>query len=315
MPAASNIVRPEKLVIATRRSALAVWQAEHVKAQLNRLHPQLTIELLKLTTKGDKILDVPLAKVGGKGLFVKELEQAMLDGRADIAVHSIKDVPMEFPDGLELATILQREVATDAFVSNRYNHLDDCPSGAIIGTSSLRRQAQLAARRPDLSIQSLRGNVITRLHKLDDQQYDAIILAASGLKRLGLGARIKTELSPQQSLPAVGQGALGIECRSDDSHMKALISPLSDASSALCVSAERAMNRRLHGGCQVPVAGYAQLVGEEIVLRGLVASLDGRQLIEASARGRSPDAVGCEVAEQLLAAGAEDILRTVYQQQ
>lgn len=315
MPDPIPTTQPEKLVIATRRSALAVWQAEHVKSQLHELYPQLDIELLRLTTKGDKILDVPLAKVGGKGLFVKELEQAMLDGRADIAVHSVKDVPMEFPEGLELTTILRREVATDAFVSNRFSHLDECPPGAVIGTSSLRRQAQLAAKRPDLTIKSLRGNVITRLDKLDSHQYDAIILAASGLKRLGLAARIATELTPEQSLPAVGQGALGIECRTHDATVKTLIQPLSDTISSKCVSAERAMNRRLNGGCQVPVAGYAQLVDDEVYLRGLVASVDGSQLIEASARGNNPESIGYEVADKLLASGAEAILREVYQQQ
>jgi len=303
--------RPAKLVIATRQSALALWQAEHVKSLLETLHPELAVELLGLTTKGDKILDVPLAKVGGKALFVKELEQALLDGRADIAVHSMKDVPMDFPAGLELGAILSREVPTDAFVSNRYEHLDECPSGAVIGTSSLRRQAQIAARRPDLTIRSLRGNVNTRLAKLDEGLYDAIILASSGLMRLGFDNRIRSELTPEQSLPAVGQGALGIECRVDDTSMQALIAPLIDAVSSRCVRAERAMNHRLHGGCQVPVAGYAYHVGNEIFLRGLVARVDGSQLIEASFKGASgdPETIGQVVAEKLIAAGAEPILR------
>jgi hydroxymethylbilane synthase len=305
---------PEKLVIATRQSALALWQAEHVKSRLQNLYPQLTIELLGLTTTGDKILDVPLAKVGGKGLFVKELEQAMLDGRADIAVHSMKDVPMDFPDGLELAAILTREVATDAFVSNRFNRLEDCHAGTIIGTSSLRRQAQIAARHPELVIRSLRGNVNTRLAKLDGRQYDAIILASSGLKRLGFGSRIKTELAPEQCLPAVGQGALGIECRSGDSLVRELLNPLIDPDSALCVHAERAMNKRLHGGCQVPIAGYAQIFNEQIRLHGLVASVDGQRLIEAFHQGNKhePEAIGSALADELLALGAGEILQEIF---
>ncbi|RMF19675.1 MAG: hydroxymethylbilane synthase [Gammaproteobacteria bacterium] len=307
-------MKKDTLVIATRKSALAMWQAEHVKARLEALHPGLTVELMGMTTKGDRILDVPLAKVGGKGLFVKELETAMLEGRADIAVHSMKDVPMEFPEGLGLTAILEREVPTDAFVSNRYASLDDVPDGAVIGTSSLRRQCQLAAARPGLKIESLRGNVNTRLAKLDAGDYDAIILAASGLKRLGFSDRIREELVPEVSLPAVGQGALGIESRVDDAAVNALIEPLIHEESFCCVAAERAMNRRLQGGCQVPIAGYAVEADGQLWLRGLVGALDGSRLITAEARGpvSDPEALGIAVAESLLEQGADAILREVY---
>lgn len=303
-----------KITIATRQSALALWQAEHIKARLERLHPGLQVELLGMTTQGDKILDVPLAKIGGKGLFVKELEQALLDGRADIAVHSMKDVPMEFPAGLGLAVICERETPTDAFVSNNYNSLEDLPAGAVVGTSSLRRQTQLAARRPDLRIESLRGNVNTRLAKLDAGQYDAIILATSGLKRLGFESRIRAEIPPEQSLPAVGQGALGIECRLDDAEMLKLLSPLSHPETEACVRAERAMNRRLQGGCQVPIAGYAILDGDRLHLRGLVGALDGSQIIRGEVEGPVADAetLGIRLAEDLLARGADRILAQVY---
>ncbi|AZZ89896.1 hydroxymethylbilane synthase [Hahella sp. KA22] len=304
----------QHLVIATRQSALALWQAEHVKQRLEALHPGLTVELLGLTTKGDIILDTPLAKVGGKGLFVKELETAMLEGRADIAVHSMKDVPMEFPPGLGLGAILERETPTDAFVSNQYASLDELPEGAVVGTSSLRRQCQLSERRPDLKIVSLRGNVNTRLAKLDAGDFDAIILAASGLKRLGFADRIREELTPEVSLPAVGQGALGIECRLDDPEAMALIAPLQDAETTARVSAERAMNHRLQGGCQVPIAGYAEITGDQMRLRGLVGSPDGVQVLRDEVTGpvAAAETLGTELAERLLQQGAGKILEAVY---
>ena len=245
-----------KIRIASRESALALWQSEYIKSQLEQLYPNLDVEIVGMTTKGDQILDVPLAKIGGKGLFVKELEQSMLSGQTDIAVHSMKDVPMHFPEGLELAAICKRESPFDAFVSNRFGCLEDLPEGSVVGTSSLRRQSQISAARPDLMIKGLRGNVNTRLAKLDSGEYDAIILADSGLRRLGFHERIKQVLDAEVSLPAVGQGALGIECRSDDHDIKALLAPLIDKETSLCVSAERAMNTRLEGGCQVPIAGY-----------------------------------------------------------
>ncbi|WLQ12794.1 hydroxymethylbilane synthase [Hahella aquimaris] len=304
----------QHLVIATRQSALALWQAEHVKQRLEALHPGLTVELLGLTTKGDIILDTPLAKVGGKGLFVKELETALLEGRADIAVHSMKDVPMEFPPGLGLGAILERETPTDAFVSNQYASLDELPEGAVVGTSSLRRQCQLSERRPDLKIVSLRGNVNTRLAKLDAGEFDAIILAASGLKRLGFADRIREELTPEVSLPAVGQGALGIECRLDDAESMALIAPLQDAETTARVSAERAMNHRLQGGCQVPIAGYAEITGDQMRLRGLVGSPDGVQVLRDEVKGpvAAAETLGTELAERLLQQGAGKILEAVY---
>ncbi|MFZ0788700.1 MAG: hydroxymethylbilane synthase, partial [Chromatiaceae bacterium] len=252
---------PETLRIATRKSPLALWQAEHAAAALTAAHPGLVVEIVGMTTKGDRILDAPLAKVGGKGLFVKELEQGMLTGEADIAVHSMKDVPVDFPDGLHLAVILEREDPLDALVSNRFESLAALPAGARVGTSSLRRQCQLAARRPDLRIEPLRGNVNTRLAKLDGGDYDAIILAAAGLIRLGFESRIRARISPQDSLPAIGQGAIGIECRTEDPRVNTLISPLHHGDTALRVRAERAMNARLHGGCQVPIAGHATLAG------------------------------------------------------
>ena len=250
--------------IATRKSPLAMWQAEHVAAELKRLHEGLRVELIGMTTRGDKILDAPLAKVGGKGLFVKELEQGMLEGDADIAVHSMKDVPVEFPVGLHLAVIMDREDPLDAFVSNRFDSLDALPEGACVGTSSLRRQCQLAARRPDLRIEPLRGNVNTRLRRLDDGEYDAIILAAAGLKRLGFAQRIRARIALEDSLPAIGQGAIGIECRRDDQRVHTLIEPLHHASTAERVGAERAMNARLQGGCQVPIAGHAVHDAEQL---------------------------------------------------
>lgn len=305
---------PDILRIATRKSPLALWQAEHVKARLQVLHPNLSVELITFTTQGDKILDTPLAKIGGKGLFVKELEVALLDGRADIAVHSMKDVPMAFPDGLGLIAIGEREDPTDAFVSSTFAHLDALPHGSIVGTSSLRRQCQLRALRPDLVIKDLRGNVNTRLAKLDAGEYDALILASAGLKRLGFQDRIRAELAPEVSLPAVGQGALGIEARLNDERAAALLAPLNDPETASRVQAERAMNRQLQGGCQVPIAGYAVLEGEQLWLRGLVGSVDGQEILRDEIRGAAKDAeaLGQALADRLLAAGAGRILAAVY---
>lgn len=302
------------LRIATRKSALALWQAEFVKAQLEKHHPGLVVELVPMTTQGDIILDTPLAKIGGKGLFVKELEQAMLDGRADIAVHSMKDVPVEFPEGLELFTICEREDPRDAFVSNRFDSLAALPEGAIVGTSSLRRQCQIRAMRPDLDIRDLRGNVNTRLAKLDAGEYDAIILAAAGLIRLEMRERITAFIEPETSLPANGQGAVGIECRTDDARTKALLAPLEHSATRVRVNAERAMNRRLEGGCQVPIGAYALLDAGQVWLRGLVGSLDGTQLLTADIKGAAADAeqLGVQLAEQLLALGADKILAEVY---
>ncbi|QUG77578.1 hydroxymethylbilane synthase [Erwinia sp. E602] len=303
------------LRIATRQSPLALWQAEYVQQRLLSCHPGLRVELVPMVTRGDVILDTPLAKVGGKGLFVKELEQAMLDGRADIAVHSMKDVPVAFPEGLGLVTICEREDPHDAFVSHHYESVDALPQGAIVGTSSLRRQCQLSARRPDLVIRSLRGNVGTRLGKLDAGEYDAIILAVAGLKRLGLHARIRQVMPAEESLPAVGQGAVGIECRLDDADTIALLAVLNDEDTACRVRAERAMNLRLEGGCQVPIGSYAILEGDRLWLRGLVGSPDGSQMICGERRGPRDDAekMGISLAEELLEKGARDILAEVYQ--
>lgn len=305
------------LRIATRESLLALWQAEFIKAELERCHPGIVIELVGMTTRGDQMLDSPLSKIGGKALFVKELEQAMLDGRADMAVHSMKDVPMEFPAGLELAVICEREDPRDAFVSNRFETVADLPEGAIVGTSSLRRECQLRALRPDLDIRSLRGNVQTRLRKLDDGEFDAIVLAAAGLLRLELIERIASYMEPEQSLPAVGQGAVGVEVRSDDRELKALLAPLDHLQTSLRVRAERAMNRRLEGGCQVPIAGYALQADDQLWLRGLVGSPDGTTVVQAEARGNvaDPESLGVAVAEALLAQGAGDILAAVYGEQ
>ena len=304
------------LTIATRQSPLALWQAEHIKHRLQQLHPGLEVSLLGMTTQGDAILDSPLSKVGGKGLFVKELEHALLDGRADIAVHSMKDVPAEFPAGLALPVICQREDPYDAFVSNRYAQLDDLPIGAVVGTSSLRRQCQISALRPDLKILSLRGNVNTRLAKLDNNDYDAIILACAGLRRLQMSERIRSVVSAEQLLPAVGQGALGIECRAEDAETQALIAPLAHSVTQACVSAERAMNRRLEGGCQVPIAGFAVVEDDRLQLRGLVGREDGQQILRSQTQGPLTDAesLGQQVADALLAQGAGEILRQVYGQ-
>ena len=306
----SNIIR-----IATRKSPLAMWQAEHVSALLTKLHPGLEIEIVGMTTKGDKILDAPLAKVGGKGLFVKELEQGMLEGVADIAVHSMKDVPVDFPEGLHLAVIMDREDPRDAFVSNRYDDLYSLPQGSCVGTSSLRRQCQLADRRPDLRIEPLRGNVNTRLAKLDAGEYDAIILAAAGLMRLGFESRIRGRIAPQDSLPAIGQGAIGIECRSADPRTNDLIAPLHHRDTADRVLAERAMNARLHGGCQVPIAGHALIEGDRLVLKGLVGTPDGSRILRAESEGPRADweAIGTRVADDLLAQGADEILSALQE--
>jgi hydroxymethylbilane synthase len=300
--------------IATRKSPLALWQAEFVRTQLLRHHPEIQVELVTFTTRGDKILDTPLAKIGGKGLFVKELETALLDNSADLAVHSMKDVPMDFPDGLGLAVICEREDPRDAFVSNKFANIDALPQGARVGTSSLRRQCQLRALRPDLDIISLRGNVNTRLAKLDADDYDAIILATAGLVRLDFGARIRERIATQISLPAGGQGAVGIEIRSDDARMQTLLQPLHHEATALCVRAERAMNKHLQGGCQVPIACFAELDGLQLFLRGLVGAPDGSVLLRAELNGLrgEPEAIGIAVAEQLLQQGAAAILEQVY---
>ncbi len=299
--------------IATRKSPLALWQANEVSRRLQALNPDLTIELVKMVTQGDKILDSPLAKIGGKGLFVKELEEGMLAGEADIAVHSMKDVPAELPAGFQLAVIMQREDPRDAFVSNRYASLDDLSSDARVGTCSLRRQTQLKERFPDFKLLDLRGNVNTRLAKLDNDDYDAIILAAAGLIRLEMPERIKAFIEPEQSLPACGQGAVGIECRLNDPRVEALLAPLHDAETALRVRAERAMNLRLQGGCQVPIGGFALVEGDQLYLRGLVGSPDGKEVVRAEIRGNTQQAeqLGTELAETLLNNGARVILNSM----
>ncbi|PCH94435.1 MAG: hydroxymethylbilane synthase [Gammaproteobacteria bacterium] len=302
--------------IATRKSALALWQAEYVKAQLEHFHPNINVELVPMITKGDIILDTPLAKVGGKGLFVKELEVAMLEDRADIAVHSMKDVPVDFPEGLGLAVICPREDPRDAFVSNTYATLSNLPQGAIVGTSSLRRQCQLKAKRPDLDIRDLRGNVNTRLRKLDEGQYDAIILAAAGLIRLKMNERIAQHIEPEEMLPANGQGAVGIECRINDDAIKALLAPLECRTTRIRVLAERAMNKALEGGCQVPIASYSVISddGKQIHLRGLVGAIDGSEMIESEITGavEQGEALGNTLAQELLSRGADKILKEVY---
>lgn len=300
--------------IATRQSPLALWQAHYVKDALQAAHPGLEVELVTMVTRGDVILDTPLAKVGGKGLFVKELEVAMLEGRADLAVHSMKDVPVDFPEGLGLVTICEREDPRDAFVSNTYASLDELPHGAIVGTCSLRRQCQLKEARPDLVIKELRGNVGTRLGKLDAGEYDAIILAAAGLKRLKLEQRIRSFIEPEQSLPAVGQGAVGIECRLDDARLRELLAPLSHAETTDRVLCERAMNLTLEGGCQVPIGSYALLEGDDLWLRALVGEPDGSHIVRGEICGPRQDAerLGVELANRLLANGARDILTKLY---
>jgi len=294
-----------------------MWQAEHVAAELKKAHPGLQVEVLGMSTQGDKILDTPLAKIGGKGLFVKELEQGMLAGTADIAVHSMKDVPVELPEGLHLPIIMEREDPRDAFVSNKYKSLAELPEGSVVGTSSLRRQSQLSDGRPDLKIAPLRGNVNTRLRKLDEGEFDAIILASAGLIRLGFEGRITSLIEPEQSLPAIGQGAVGIECRVDDERVNTLLAPLLHADTAVRVRAERAMNHRLMGGCQVPIAGYAILQGDELYLRGLVGEPDGSRIIRAESRGtpQNAESMGVALAEELLANGAGPILKALYDNQ
>lgn len=301
---------PAKLVIASRESALAMWQAEFIRDRLRALYPQTEVSILGMTTQGDQILDVTLSKIGGKGLFVKELETALEEGRADIAVHSLKDVPMNLPDGFMLACIGEREDPRDAFVSNHHANLQALPAGSVVGTSSLRRESQLRARFPHLKIEPLRGNVQTRLRKLDEGQYAAIILAAAGLKRLGLGQRIRAVISSDDSLPAVGQGALGIECRTDRADLVAVLAPLHHADTAACVLAERALSRALAGSCQVPLGGFAEVMGDQLRMRGFVASPDGTRLIRAEQMGsvQAPEALGNAVAQALRAQGADEIL-------
>ena len=285
-----------------------------MKDRLQQLYPNFTIELVPMVTKGDVILDSPLAKIGGKGLFVKELENALLNKEADIAVHSMKHVPMQFPEGLGLAVICQREDPRDAFVSHSYRTFAELPQGAVVGTSSLRRQCQLKALRPDLDIRSLRGNVGTRLSKLDNGDYDAIILASAGLIRLGLADRIASFIDVEQSLPAAGQGAVGIECRTDDAQVQALLAPLADAETTYCVLAERAMNNHLQGGCQVPIGGYAVLQQGQLYLRALVGDIDGSRIIRAEGKSavENAEVLGVKIAEQLLAQGADKILQAIY---
>jgi hydroxymethylbilane synthase len=304
----------KQIRVGTRASALALWQAEWVKSELEKKYPGMAVTLTKIKTTGDKILDVPLAKVGGKGLFVKEIEEAMLEGEIDIAVHSMKDVPTFFPDGLHLGAITKREDARDALISRNNVPFKDLPRGANVGTSSLRRQAQLMHLRPDFVIHQLRGNVDTRLRKLKEGQYDAIILAAAGLKRLGLAGNVSEYIAPEISLPAIGQGALGIECRVDDRELNDLIAFFNHADSRTCVTGERALLRKLEGGCQVPIACYGQMNNGKLHLIGLVGSVDGKRIIKDSLEGRPEDAdrLGVALAEKLLSQGADVILREVY---
>lgn len=329
MTKSAHTTELKTLKIATRKSPLAMWQAEHIKSRLESLYPDLEVTLVTMVTKGDKILDTPLAKIGGKGLFVKELEQALYDGRADIAVHSLKDVPMELPEGLTLGTYCKRESPTDAFISNNFEKLDDLPQGAIVGTASLRRQCQIKAYRPDLQIKTLRGNVQTRLGKLDAGEYDAIILATSGLQRSELDHRIKEELDIDVSLPAVGQGALAIECRADDEAVLSLLKPLNDGQARIRLKAERALNRQLEGGCQVPIAAFAVIEKQSessndktLWLRGRVGTEDGKTLLKAdkriallgdqASREFQAEQLGIEVADALLSKGADGILAAIY---
>ncbi|MDE2600196.1 MAG: hydroxymethylbilane synthase [Rhodocyclaceae bacterium] len=308
--AAPNHPAPERIVIATRESRLALWQAEHVQGLLRQLYPGCKVELRGMTTRGDQILDRPLAKVGGKGLFVKELETALLDGSADIAVHSLKDVPMVLGEEFRLVAIGPRETPFDAFISNKYASLDELPPGAVVGTSSLRREAQLHARHPYLAVSPLRGNLDTRLRKLDSGEYDAIILAAAGLIRLGLKDRIRSVLPAEDSLPAAGQGALGIEAAAHRADVAAWLAPLNDAATAACVRAERAVSRALAGSCEVPLAAFAEMRDSTIHLRGLVALPDGSRVAAAELSGSAsdPEALGLQLVEQLRAAGADAIL-------
>ena len=306
---------PQRLVIATRASRLALWQAEHVRDRLRTLYPACAVELLTLTTRGDQILDRTLSKVGGKGLFVKELENALLDGRADLAVHSLKDVPVDLQAPFELCAVLDRADPRDAFVSNRYATLAELPAGAVVGTSSLRRESQIRARYPELVVKPLRGNLDTRLGKLDKGEYDAIVLAAAGLDRLGLGARIRSLLDPADSLPAAGQGALGIEIRDDRDDMRAWLAPLISSATTACVQAERAVSRTLGGSCQVPLAAFAELSGDTLSLRALVASTDGVRIVRTTRTGPAADAdaLGVAAAQELLDGGAAAILQELLQ--
>lgn len=301
---------PSKLVIASRESALAMWQAKHIQARLQNLYPNCDVQILGMTTTGDQILDTPLAKVGGKGLFVKELETALADGRADLAVHSMKDVPMNLPEGFMLAATGEREDPRDAFVSNDFASLEDLPIGSIVGTSSLRRQSQLQARFAHLKIESLRGNLQTRLRKLDEGQYAAIILAAAGLIRLGLSARIRSVISPEHSIPAVGQGALGIEICSHRTDLLNVLAPLNHAETQACVEAERAFSRALAGSCTVPLGAYATFNTGKINMTGFVASVDGKHMLVETAQGAANEAaaIGNALASQLRAKGADKIL-------
>jgi hydroxymethylbilane synthase len=312
---ASTDIAVSKITIASRESALAMWQAHHVRQQLQILYPQLEINILGMTTTGDQILDKTLSKIGGKGLFVKELEQALEDGRADFAVHSMKDVPMVLPEGFILAATSEREDPRDAFVSNRFKSLEELPQGSVVGTSSLRRQCQIQARFPSFKIESLRGNVQTRLRKLDEGQYAAIILAAAGLKRLALSDRITALLPTEQSLPAVGQGALGIECRAGRDDIVALLAPLNDPDTAACVAAERAMSRALAGSCQVPLGGFAEIAAGVLRLRGFVSSVDGVRMVRAEVSGKpeEAEALGRELAQRLIGMGADKILAELEQ--
>ncbi len=301
--------------IATRKSPLALQQAEEIRLLLLKYHHELAVELVPMTTSGDKLLGSPLAQIGGKGLFVKELEQALIENRADIAVHSMKDVPVDFPPGLEITTICEREDPRDAFISNHYSNIYNLPESAIVGTASIRRSCQIQALRPDLKVEILRGNVNTRLQKLDEGQYDAIILAVAGLKRLNLTNRIKQYLSIEESLPAVGQGALGIECRTNDYVLKEKLSVLDHLHTRLCVLAERSMNHALSGGCQVPIAAYAQMINSStITLQGLVAKPGGKIILRANASGDidSAEQIGKKVAKDLLNQGADKILKDIY---
>ena len=308
---------PKKLVIASRESMLAMWQAEHIKGRLKALYRDCEVEILGMTTRGDQILDRTLSKIGGKGLFIKELEQALQDGRADLAVHSIKDVPMELPEGFALAAIGERASPFDAFVSNQYARLEDMPEGAIVGTSSLRREAQLRAKFPHLTIQPLRGNVQTRLSKLDNGDYDAVILAAAGLQRLGLDGRIREILSPADSLPAAGQGALGIEIAARRTDLADILRPLNHEETAACITAERALARALGGSCQVPLAAYCVMEDGLLTLNGLVGHPDGSVIIEASAQAPAAyaDALGRAVAKRLADDGAEELIAAVLAEQ
>ncbi|MFQ6333855.1 hydroxymethylbilane synthase [Methylophilus sp. 3sh_L] len=304
---------PAKLVIASRESALAMWQAKHIQARLQALYPQCDVSILGMTTMGDQILDSPLSRIGGKGLFVKELENALADGRADLAVHSMKDVPMHLPEGFVLVATGEREDPRDAFVSNDYARLEDLPAGSVVGTSSLRRQSQLQARFPSLKIESLRGNLQTRLRKLDEGQYAAIILAAAGLIRLELGHRIRQFISPQESIPAVGQGALGIEINAARTDLKTILAPLNHGDTEQCVLAERGFSRALAGSCTVPLGAYATKQGDTITMQGFVASVDGQQMLKETVTGSAADAekLGQQLALQLVARGADKILASL----